>query len=108
MQILNQNLMLAIAAASLLATVSPARSADVDINVRLPGAYQVPVPVYVQPRPTYVLTRQVVIQQPVMIERENHDDRDWDCKKDKCKHKRHKEEKNEKHDKHHGHGDDGN
>ena len=41
-------------------------------------------------------------QQPVYVQREYRDDRDWQCKNDKCKYKKEKKEKKEKHGKHHG------
>ena len=89
--------------ASIIAICGQALAADVDINVLLPGAYQVPQPVYVAPQPVYVAPRQVIVQQqPVYVQREYRDDRDWQCKNDKCKYKKEKKEKKEKHGKHHG------
>lgn len=90
--------------AGVVALCGQALAADVDINVRLPGAYQVPQPVYQQPQPVYIEPRPVIVrQQPVYVQREYRDDRNWECKKDKCKYKK---EKKEKHGKHHGHDDD--
>lgn len=90
--------------AGVMAIGSQALAADVDINVRLPGAYQVPQPVYQQPQPVYVDPRPVIVrQQPVYVQREYRDDRNWQCKHDKCKYKK---EKKDKHGKHHGHDRD--
>ena len=105
MSTLNRKTLIAIGALSLLAVGAPALGADVDINVQLPGVYQMPAPVYVQPQPTYVLPRPVIVQPPIVVERENRDDRYWDCKKDKCKYKKYKKEKHGKHHDHH-HDDD--
>ena len=79
-------------------------AADVDINVRLPGAYPVPQPVYQQPAPVYVTPAPIIVrQQPVIVQREYQDDREWRCKNDKCKYKK---AKKDKHGKHHGHDHD--
>lgn len=87
--------------AGAIALCAPVLAADVDINVRLPGAYQVPQPVYQQP--VYVQPQPIIVrQQPVYVQREDRDDRNWKCKNDKCKYKK---EKKDKHGKHHGHDD---
>ena len=89
--------------AGIMAICGQALAADVDINVRLPGAYQVPQPVYVAPQPVYVAPRPVIVQQqPVYVQREYRDDRNWQCKNDKSTYKKEKKEKKEKHGKHHG------
>lgn len=103
MQIFTRNSLTVIAVSTLIAIGSSALAADVDINVHLPNVYQAPAPVYVQPQPIYVTPRPVIVQQPVMVEREDQDNRYWNCKKDKCKYKKFKKEK---HGKHHGHHDD--
>ncbi len=102
-----QGSLAAMLGAGVLAICTPALAADVDINVRLPGAYQVPQPVYQQPQPVYVEPRPIIVrQQPVYVQRDGRDwDRDRDCKKGKCKYKKEKKDKKDKHGKHHGHDD---
>jgi hypothetical protein len=90
---LNAYASLAAGAMALLMSL-PASSANVDINIDIPGAYAPPPPVYVQPRPVYVQP------QAVYVER---DDGQWDCRKDKCKGKKHKKDKHYEHHDHHGH-----
>ena len=69
---------------------------NVDVNVIVPGLYSPPQPVYVLPSPVYVEQSHVYIQErPAYVE---HEDRYWDCKKDKCKQKKSKKEKHHKHD----------
>ncbi|MFM9438095.1 hypothetical protein ACFDR9_005198 [Janthinobacterium sp. CG_23.3] len=80
---------------------------DVDVRIILPVApqpvYVAPAPVYVQERPIYVQQRPVYVQQrPVYVEQRpvyvEHDDRYWDCKKNKCKQKKEKHHKHERDD----------
>jgi hypothetical protein len=73
-----------------------AMSAEIDVNVNIPGVYQ-QVPVIVQPAPVYVRPQPVlVVGQPSYVER---NDRYWDCKKDKCKLKKAKHHKHKNHHK---------
>ena len=86
---------LSIGIVALVSLSATAGQVNVDVNVIVPGVYQAPQPVYVLPRPVYVQPRPVYIQeQPVYVQEERY----WDCKKDKCKHKKYKEDKHQKHD----------
>lgn len=72
-----------------------AMSADISVNVNIPGEYQ-RVPVIIQPAPIYVQPQPVFVSgEPVYVER---NDRYWDCKKDKCKSKKAKRHKHKDHD----------
>jgi hypothetical protein len=89
---------LLIASTTVLFAASPALSANVDvgINIGVPVYVEPPRPVYVQPRPVYIQPQHVIVEtQPVYVEQ---DDRYWDCKNEKCKHKKNKKEKHHKHD----------